>query len=57
MSTILGPYLDPLAIALVGGGTMLAAILRAPGSDVVRAGRAVRVVCAGGLFRVWAAVP
>ena len=33
----LAPFLDPYALAIVGGGTFLAAVLRSPLSDVARA--------------------
>ena len=36
-----GTFLDPLALALVGGGTLLATWLRAPARDVARAVRAL----------------
>lgn len=40
----LAPFLDPAAAAIVGGGTLLAALLRAPLRDVGRAVAALRTV-------------
>ena len=40
----LGPFLDPLALAIVGGGTLTATVLRAPLRDLVRAVSALRVL-------------
>lgn len=37
LAPLLGPYLDPSAIAIVGGGTMLAVVLRTPMRDLGRA--------------------
>ncbi len=37
-------FLDPTAFAIVGGGTLLATMLRAPGRDLIRALRALRVL-------------
>lgn len=39
-----GTFLDPYAAAIVGGGTLLAAILRTPAPDLWRAARALRVL-------------
>ena len=39
-----GTFLDPLALAIVGGGTLLATMLRTPGRDLVRAMVALRVL-------------
>jgi chemotaxis protein MotA len=40
----LDPFIDPLAIAIVGGGTALAVALRTPSGDLVRALAALRVL-------------
>jgi chemotaxis protein MotA len=40
----LAPYLDPLACAIVGGGTLLAALLRSPLRDVARGLVALRTL-------------
>ena len=37
------PFLDPLAAAIVGGGTGLAVILRTPAADLFRAVAALRI--------------
>ena len=37
MTALLAPFLDPIAFAIVGGGTLAAAILRTPLRDVIRA--------------------
>lgn len=37
-------FFDPSALAIVGGGTLLAAILRTPARDLVRAVRALRTL-------------
>ncbi|WP_299645968.1 MotA/TolQ/ExbB proton channel family protein [Sphingomonas bacterium] len=37
-------FLDPVALALVGGGTMLAALLRTPAHDLVRSVKALRTL-------------
>ncbi|NML08132.1 MotA/TolQ/ExbB proton channel family protein [Sphingomonas sp. G-3-2-10] len=39
-----GPFLDPVALAIVGGGTALAVVLRTPGRDLVRGLSALRVL-------------
>ena len=36
MTALLAPFLDPIAFAIVGGGTLAAAILRTPLRDVIR---------------------
>ncbi|MES2441663.1 MAG: MotA/TolQ/ExbB proton channel family protein [Pseudomonadota bacterium] len=40
----LGPFLDPLSLAIVGGGTALAMVLRTPASDLVRGVSALRTL-------------
>jgi chemotaxis protein MotA len=40
----LGPFLDPLALAIVLGGTLLAVVLRSPARDLVRAVSALRAL-------------
>jgi len=40
----IAPFLDPLALAIVGGGTMFAVALRTPGRDLVRGVVALRVL-------------
>ncbi|AJP74668.1 motility protein A [Sphingomonas hengshuiensis] len=40
----LAPFLDPVAIGIVGGGTVLAVVLRTPASDLVRGLSALRVL-------------
>jgi chemotaxis protein MotA len=40
----LGPFLDPLALAIVGGGTLAAMVLRTPARDVVRGFSALRLL-------------
>lgn len=40
-SARLAPFFDPLALAIVGGGTLLAVLLRSSGADLVRAGAAL----------------
>ena len=37
LAQMMGPFLDPLAISIVGGGTMLAVVLRTPMRDLSRA--------------------
>ena len=39
-----GTFLDPIALAIVGGGTLLATLLRAPIRDVARAVAALAVL-------------
>lgn len=39
-----GPFLDPLALAIVGGGTALAVVLRTPIADLARGIAALRVL-------------
>ncbi len=39
-----GTFLDPVALAIVVGGTMLATALRTPWADLVRAVSALRVL-------------
>ena len=36
MTALLAPFLDPIAFAIVGGGTLAAAILRTPLRDLIR---------------------
>lgn len=36
MTPLLAPFLDPIAFAIVGGGTLAAAILRTPSRDLIR---------------------
>ncbi|WP_353204097.1 MotA/TolQ/ExbB proton channel family protein [Sphingomonas sp.] len=36
MTSLLAPFLDPVALAIVGGGTLAAAILRTPLRDLIR---------------------
>lgn len=38
------PYWDPIALAIVGGGTVLATLLRTPFAELRRAGAALRVL-------------
>lgn len=40
----LGTFLDPVALAIVGGGTIASAVLRTPAGDLVRAGAALRTL-------------
>lgn len=40
----LAPFIDPAALALVGGGTIAAVVLRTPGRDLVRGVAALRVL-------------
>ncbi|RYD97657.1 MAG: biopolymer transporter ExbB, partial [Sphingomonadales bacterium] len=40
----LAPFIDPLALAIVGGGTALAVVLRNPVSDLARSISALRVL-------------
>lgn len=40
----LAPFLDPLALAIVGGGTLAAVVLRTPSRDLVRGIGALRVL-------------
>lgn len=40
----LGPFLDPLALAIVGGGTAAAMVLRTPLRDVIRGISALRIL-------------
>jgi len=40
----LGPFLDPVALAIVGGGTLAAMVLRTPARDLVRGFAALRVL-------------
>lgn len=40
----LAPFLDPLALAIVGGGTALAVVLRTPARDLLRGLSALRVL-------------
>ena len=40
----LGTFLDPVALAIVGGGTILVAILRTPAGDLARAIAALRTL-------------
>ena len=40
----LAPFLDPLALSIVGGGTALAVVLRTPFGDLVRSVSALRVL-------------
>lgn len=42
-----GTFLDPIALAIVGGGTLLATLLRAPLRDVARALAALRTLGRG----------
>ncbi|SFP95409.1 MotA/TolQ/ExbB proton channel family protein [Sphingomonas rubra] len=37
-------FIDPAALAIVGGGTLLAAALRTPARDLARAGKALKVL-------------
>lgn len=39
-----GPFLDPVALAIVGGGTALAVVLRTPARDLVRGVSALQVL-------------
>jgi chemotaxis protein MotA len=39
-----GSFLDPLALAIVGGGTLLATVLRTPAGDLARAVAALKVL-------------
>ena len=43
-ATVLLPFWDPAALAIVGGGTVLATVLRTPLPDLKRAGAALRVL-------------
>ncbi|MFD1786095.1 motility protein A [Sphingomonas floccifaciens] len=43
-ASTLAPFLDPVAIAIVGGGTVVATILRTPARDLVRGVVALKVV-------------
>lgn len=40
----IAPFLDPLALGIVAGGTALALVLRTPAADVARAVAALRVI-------------
>jgi chemotaxis protein MotA len=40
-------FIDPLALAIVGGGTLIVALLRTPASDIARGLRAVTVLGRG----------
>jgi chemotaxis protein MotA len=40
----LAPFVDPAALALVGGGTVVAVVLRTPGRDLMRGIAALRVL-------------
>lgn len=40
----IGPFLDPVALAIVGGGTVAAVVLRTPARDLVRGVSALRVL-------------
>lgn len=40
----LAPFLDPVALSIVGGGTMLGAVLRTPSGDLVRGIAAVKML-------------
>ena len=44
LAQLLGPFLDPLAISIVGGGTLLAIVLRTPLRDLRRAIAALRTI-------------
>ena len=44
LASTLAPFLDPVAIGIVGGGTILATVLRTPGRDLARGVAAVRFV-------------
>ena len=44
MSSVLAPFLDPVAAAIVVGGTAIAAALRTPASDLTRGISALRVL-------------
>ncbi|MES1974491.1 MAG: MotA/TolQ/ExbB proton channel family protein [Pseudomonadota bacterium] len=44
LAQLLGPFLDPRAIAIVGGGTLLAIMLRTPARDLLRAIAALRTI-------------
>lgn len=46
LAAALGPFLDPVALAIVGGGTLVAVALRTDLADLAQAGRAL-----GALFR------
>lgn len=43
-ATAMLPFWDPLALAIVGGGTLLATVLRTPAADLRRAVAALRVL-------------
>lgn len=44
IAQLMGPFLDPLAIAIVGGGSLLAVVLRTPMRDLARAVSALRTL-------------
>lgn len=44
LSSTLAPFLDPVALAIVLGGTVLAAVLRTPARDLARGVSALRVL-------------
>ncbi|MDB5706642.1 MAG: biopolymer transporter ExbB [Sphingomonas bacterium] len=44
IAQLLGPFLDPVAISIVGGGTLLAIVLRTPARDLGRAIAALRTI-------------
>lgn len=45
MTPVLAPFLDPIAFAIVGGGTLAAAILRTPLRDLIRGIGALSTLC------------
>lgn len=44
LASTLAPFLDPLAFAIVGGGTVVATLLRTPGRDVLRGVVALKAI-------------
>ena len=44
IAQLLGPFIDPLAISIVGGGTLLAVLLRTPARDLARGIGALRTI-------------
>lgn len=50
LAHMLGPFLDPAALAIVGGGTLLAMVLRTPARDLARAIFALRTLTRGQPF-------
>lgn len=46
MTSLLAPFLDPVALAIVGGGTVAAAILRTPLRDLAHGVAALRLLIA-----------